>query len=414
MSLDRIVKLLLVFVPIAIITRFILPDVNPVIIFFFAALGLIPLADLIGEATEELAVHTGPSIGGLLNATLGNAAELIITIFAIREGLLDLVRASITGSILGNLLLVLGLSLLLGGLKNGLQTFDRRQAGLNATMLMLAVVALMIPSLFSAAVGPDLTTEQLALGTIDVEQTEEADEEGAEAPAAEATEVVAEEVPLEEAAPVQIQVTPEVLEAELAKERAFSESVAIVIIILYGLSVFYSFRTQRGPHVHEAADIHTARWSVRFAVGVLLAATAGTAVLSEILIGAVEPVVETLGLTEFFLGIIIIPLVGNIAEHLVAVQVAIKNKMELSLAVSLGSSLQIALFVAPALVFISLLFGQTLLLVFNPLELIALFAASIVAALIALDGESNWLEGAMLLAVYLIVGLAFFFLPAAG
>jgi Ca2+:H+ antiporter len=409
-SLDRIVKLLLVFVPVAIIADFVL-HLDPVLIFILAGLGLIPLADLIGEATEELAVHTGPRIGGLLNATLGNAAELIITIFAIREGLLDLVRASITGSILGNLLLVLGLSLLLGGLKNGIQSFDRRQAGLNATMLMLAVVALLIPSLFSAFIGPDLNPEQLALGTIQIEQSEEG-----EVPADEATAEAATQDPAEEAvveAPL-VQIAPEVLEAELARERTFSESVSIVMILLYGLSVFYSFRTQQGPHTHEPADVHTARWSVRFASGVLIAATVGTAILSEILVGAVEPVVETLGLTEFFLGIIIIPLVGNIAEHLVAVQVAIKNKMELSLAVSLGSSLQIALFVAPALVFISLLFGQTLLLVFNPLELIALFAASIVAALIALDGESNWLEGAMLLAVYLMVGLAFFFLPAAA
>ncbi len=408
MSLDRIVKLLLIFVPVAILADFVL-HLDPVLIFIFAGLGLIPLADLIGEATEELAVYTGPSVGGLLNATLGNAAELIITIFAIREGLLDLVRASITGSILGNLLLVLGLSLLLGGLKNGLQVFDRRQAGLNATMLMLAVVALMIPSLFSAAVGPDLSAEQLALGTINTEQSQEAAEE---TPSAEATEAaVTEEAPVV-VVPV-TEIDPALLEAELAQERAFSEGVAVVIIILYGLSIFYSFRTQQGPHTHDPADIHTARWSVRFAAGVLIAATVGTAVMSEILIGAVEPVVQTLGLTEFFLGIIIIPLVGNIAEHLVAVQVAIKNKMELSLAVSLGSSIQIALFVAPALVFISLLFGQTLLLVFNPLELIALFGASAIAAFIALDGESNWLEGAMLLAIYLIVALAFFFIPAA-
>jgi Ca2+:H+ antiporter len=215
-----------------------------------------------------------------------------------------------------------------------------------------------------------------------------------------------------EEAPAQ-DVTPEMLEAELARERTFSEGVAIILIILYGLSLFYSFRTQEGPHSREAADLHTARWSVRFAVGILIAATIGTAIMSEILVGAVEPVVETLGLTEFFLGIIIIPLVGNIAEHLVAVQVAIKNKMELSLAVSLGSSLQIALFVAPVLVFISLLMGKTLLLVFNPFELIALFGASVIAALIALDGESNWLEGAMLLAIYLIIALAFLSLPAA-
>jgi Ca2+:H+ antiporter len=162
----------------------------------------------------------------------------------------------------------------------------------------------------------------------------------------------------------------------------------------------------------EPAEVHTARWTLRFSIIVLILATIGTAIASETLIGAVEPVTQQLGLTEFFLGIIIIPLVGNVAEHLVAVQVALKNKMELSLSVSLGSSLQIALFVAPVLVFVSLLFGQRLLLVFNDFELIALVGSSLIAAFIALDGESNWLEGAMLLAVYLIIALAFFFLPA--
>jgi Ca2+:H+ antiporter len=219
-------------------------------------------------------------------------------------------------------------------------------------MLVLAVVALVIPSLFSAAIDPDL-----------------------------------------------------------AAERAFSESVAVVMIVLYALSLYYAFTTQSGPLARPAAP-HEARWTRTVSLVILLVATAGTAVLSELLVGAVEPVVEALGLTEFFLGIIIIPLVGNVAEHLVAVQVAIKDKMELSLAVSLGSSLQVALFVAPLLVFIILLFKQSLLLVFTPFELIALFSASLVGALVALDGESNWLEGAQLLAVYLIVGIAFFFLPA--
>lgn len=349
---------LLVFVPVALLIE--LAGGDPVLVFIFAGLGLIPLADLIGEATEELAAHTGPRLGGLLNATLGNTAELIITIFAISEGLLDLVKASITGSIIGNLLLVLGLSLLLGGLKNGLQSFGRRQANLNATMLILAVMALTIPSIFSRAIEDEL-------------------------PAAEA----------------------------LDAERLLSEGVAVVMIVLYGLSVFYSFRVkekaedpmQREPVVHET------RWSLRQSLIVLALATLGTVLMSEVLVGAVEHVTETLGLTEFFIGIIIIPLIGNVAEHLVAVQVAIKDEMELSLAISLGSSLQIALFVAPALVFISLLFGQTLLLIFNTFELIALVAASLVAAFIALDGESNWLEGAQLLAVYIIIAIAFFFLP---
>ncbi len=335
------------------VVAFILDQIgaNPLLIFVFAALGLIPLADLIGEATEELALYVGPRLGGLLNATLGNAAELIITVFAIRAGLLDLVKASITGSIIGNLLLVLGLSVVLGGLRHGIQTFDRRQAALNGTMLILAVISLLIPSLFSAAIEPNF-----------------------------------------------------------AAEKAFSESVAVVMIVIYALSLVYSLTTQRGPLVREAVA-HEARWSLPRALIVLLAATVGTAVVSEVLIGAVEHVTEALGLTEVFLGIVLIPLVGNVAEHLVAVEVAIKNDMELSLSVSLGSSLQVALFVAPLLVFISLLFDHTLLLIFSTFELIALFAAALVAALIALDGESNWLEGAQLLAVYLIVGLAFFFLP---
>lgn len=357
MTLDRLIKGLLIFVPVALVIN--AAGGSPVLIFLFACLGIIPLADLMGEATEELAVHTGPKIGGLLNATLGNAAELIITIFALREGLVDLVKASIVGSILGNLLLVLGFSLLLGGLKNGIQKFDPRTAGLNATLLILAVVALAIPSLFDVAIQDNK-----------------------------------------------------------AAELGLSEGVAVVMIVLYGLSVVYSF-THRAPdgdpHVREpASEHHTAKWSVRTSVIMLVIATLGIVFMSEVLVGAVDHVTETLGLSELFIGIIIVPLVGNIAEHLVAVQVALKNKMELSLAVSLGSSLQVALFVAPVLVFISLLLGgPTLLLVFSSFEIIALIGTVIVAAFIALDGESNWLEGAMLLAVYVMIALAFFFLPAA-
>lgn len=346
---------MLVFVLLALLGEFVL-HFDPVLIFVLAALGIIPLAHLIGHATEELALHTGPKLGGLLNATLGNAAELIITIFALREGLLDLVRASITGSIIGNLLLVLGLSLLAGGLKNGIQTFDRRTAGINATLVVLALMALAVPSIFDAA-----------------------------------------------------------MQTDLAAEVGLSEGVAIIMIVLYVLAMIYSFTggtgATREPAVEESVQPH---WSVRRSLVVLTVATIGIVFMSEVLVGAVEAVTVTLGLTEFFLGIIIIPLVGNVAEHLVAVIVAYKNKMELSLAVSLGSSLQIALFVAPVLVFISLLFGQPLLLVFNSFELVALVAASFIAAFIALDGESNWLEGAMLLAVYLILAVAFFFLPENG
>ena len=345
---------MLAFVPLALLADFAL-DADPVLVFVLAGLGIIPLADFIGEATEELSVHTGPKLGGLLNATLGNAAELIITIFALKEGLLDLVVASITGSIIGNLLLVLGLSLLLGGLKNGVQKFDRRTASMNATLLVLAVLALSIPSLFDVAIKEDL-----------------------------------------------------------AAEVGLSEGVALVLIILYGLSVLYSFRQggAESPQQHGGSDAGNHKgWSIRTSVIILTVATLGIVFMSEVLVGAVEPVTTELGLTEFFIGIIVIPLIGNVAEHLVAVEVAYKDKMELSLAVSLGSSLQIALFVAPVLVFISLFFDETLLLVFNSFELIALAVASFIAAFVALDGESNWLEGAMLLAVYLIIGMAFYYLP---
>jgi Ca2+:H+ antiporter len=349
-------NLLLVFVPIAIAAD--LLHLDPRLVFVTSALGVIPLAGLLGEATEELAAHTGPRLGGLLNATLGNAAELIITVFAIREGLLELVKASITGSILGNILLILGLSLLLGGWRHGVQSFDRDTAGQNATMMSLAIVALAIPAVFGHAMDAvdHQATEMLSLG------------------------------------------------------------VAAVMIVIYALSLVYSFFAAP-PGGSETRQLEThapagrSRWSVSFALAVLAGSTVFIAWLSEILVGAVEPVVEAVGLTEFFLGVIIIPLVGNVAEHLVGVQTAYRNKMDLSLAVSLGSSMQIALFVAPLLVFVSLVLGHPMDLVFNLFELASLGAAVGIAGLISLDGKSNWLEGAQLLAVYLIVALAFFFLP---
>jgi len=261
-TVDRIVKFLLIFVPIAIIAK--LAGAEPVPIFILSALAIVPLADIMGEATEELAIHTGPKLGGLLNATLGNAAELIITIFALREGLVDLVKASIVGSILGNLLLVLGLSLVMGGIKNGLQKFDPRTAGMNATLVILAVVALAIPSLFDVAI-----------------------------------------------------------QKNAASELGLSEGVALVMIVLYALSIVYTFTAKHPTQPsaeHDAFQApHTAKWSIRTSVIVLVVATLGIALLSEMLVSSVEPVTEQLHLTEFFIGIIIIPLVGNIAEYLVAV-----------------------------------------------------------------------------------------------
>lgn len=369
-------SVLLLALPAAVLAKY--AGWNDLVVFIFSALGIVPLAGYIGEATEALAVFTGPRLGGLLNATLGNAAELIITIMAIRGGLLDLVKASITGSILGNILLVLGTSMVLGGLRHGVQYFNRRQASNNAILLGLAIISLLIPSLVSRSVGS--------------------------------------------------QGSPRV--------EAFSLGVAAVMIILYSLGILYGFKTEKGslstsfddlgnglshpnPGSSDSARVVPVKpeakekdWPVRTALIVLALATLGVAYLSELLVGTVEPVVAGLGVSEFFLGIILIPIVGNVAEHLVAVRVAMRNHMELSVEISLASSLQIALFVAPVLVFVSLLMGNPLQLIFNEFELLALMAGVLIAALVSSDGESNWLEGAELLAVYLILGLAFFLIPS--
>jgi Ca2+:H+ antiporter len=365
----KYLRYLLIFVPLAVVAEMI--GWSPLLIFSFSCIALIPLAGLLGEATEELAIHTGPKVGGLLNATLGNAAELIITIVALNAGQLDLVKASITGSILGNLLLILGASLLLGGLKNGIQKFDRGIAGMSGTMMMLAVIGLLIPTLFELV-------HEIELGRLDVFDTSVND------PAL----------------------------------NSLSLWVAGVLIVLYILSLVFTFMTpQREEHTgtddHSAEEeAHKAKWSVPVSVGVLAVSTIAIVFLSEFLVGAVEPVVESLGVSELFLGVIIIPIVGNVAEHIVGVQVAYKNKMDLSLAISLGSSMQVALFVAPLLVFVSLLFGQELTLFFSLLEVAALALSVTIAAMASVDGESNWLEGAQLLAVYLIVALGFYFTGA--
>jgi Ca2+:H+ antiporter len=349
------IGLLLVVLPFAILAD--LLQWSPVVVFALSAIAIIPLAGFIGASTEALAAYTNPRIGGLLNATLGNAAELIITITAIRAGYLELVKASITGSILGNLLLVLGMSMLFGGLRHGTQSFNRKQASNNSVLLVLSVVILLIPSLLSHYIGnidtPDPRVELLSIG------------------------------------------------------------VATVMIILYGLGLFYSFRVVGGPEAGEEVHDKTApkRWSLKVALLILGFSTLGVVYLSEVLVGAVEPVVSMLGLSEFFIGLIFIPIIGNVAEHLVAVQMAIKNKMTLSVEIAIASSLQIALFVAPLLVFISLLIGNPLTLVFNPLELIALVAGVLIAALVSADGESNWLEGSELLAIYIILALTFFLMP---
>ncbi len=344
---------LLVLVPVAVVLE--LLHAGPLWIFFASALALIPLAAVLGKATEELAIHTGPRVGGLLNATLGNAAELIITIVALTAGLDELVKASITGSILGNILIVLGFSLLLGGIRNGVQRFNRTEAGVLATMLVLAVISIAIPTAFSGSI-------RAGSGRADV--------------------------------------------------QSLSDGVAVIMIVLYLLYLLYTFFFS--PYQQQAVghEAEKAGWSMPIALGVLAVVTAATVGMSEILVGAVEPITKSLGWTEVFLGITIIPLVGNVAEHVVGVQQAYKNNMDLSMAISLGSSLQIALFVAPVLVFVSLLVGHPMSLVFSTFEVVALIAAVVIGAVVSLDGESHWLEGAQLVAVYCIIAAAFFFLPA--
>ncbi len=359
----KYLRILLIFVPLAVVAELWLRELSwgTQAVFITSALGLIPLAGLLGEATEQIAERTGPKLGGFLNATLGNAAELIITIVALRAGEIELVKASITGSILGNLLLILGFSMLLGGLRNGEQRFDRDMAGISSTMMTLAVIGLIIPTLFYGLHGStvDLPLEHLSWG------------------------------------------------------------VAGVLLLLYVLNVVFTFTSpllddEIGTIIPgDEIPRQEHHWKPWVAVVVLVTATITTVFLSEFLVGAVEPVVESWGVSRFFLGIILIPFVGNVAEHLVAVQVAIKNKMQLSLTVSLSSSMQVALFVAPVLVFISIVMlgpAGAMDLHFLPFEVICLGLGVALATFISMDGRSHWLEGAALLAVYTIIALAFFFL----
>jgi Ca2+:H+ antiporter len=328
------------------------------LVFVVAAVAILGLAWMVGLSTERLGALTGPQVGGILNATFGNIAELIIAFFALQAGLIDVVKASITGSIIGNLLLVLGAAMLAGGLRNGLQSFSPRIAGSNAALLVLAAAGLFIPAVFAAS--------------------------GVES----------EGVRVEE-----------------------SVLVALVLMAGYALSLVWQFTNpERTLGGHEASEGHAGpSWSMRTAVAVLVVTAAVLAVLSEILVGSIEPFIEQFGLSELFVGVILIPTIGNLAEHLVAVQLAWKNRMEFSLAVSFGSSLQVALFVAPVLVLLGVVVGQPMDLVFQPLEIAAVAVAVGISALVALDGESNWLEGALLMLVYLIIAISFFELrlPAA-
>ncbi len=328
-------------------------DQSPLLVFGFACLGVLPLAGYMGEATEHLAAKTGPTVGGLLNATFGNAAELIIAIVALRAGLVDLVKASVTGSILGNLLLILGVSLVAAGVGRSEVRFNRTSAGMSSAMLALAVVGLVFPALFHA-----LHPEAAARTT----------------------------------------------------ELRMSEWVAGILIATYGLSLLFTLRTHKRLFGGEPHPMEGPVWSTGRAVLVLGLATVGVAVESEILVHATEAVTQRLGLSQVFLGLIIIPLIGNAAEHAAAVVVARKGQVDLALQIALGSSIQIALLVGPLLVFAGLLLGQDMNLVFKPFEVLAIGLATGVAAILTLDGESHWFEGVQLLAVYAMVAVAAFFI----
>ena len=376
MKLKPSLDWLLICVPIAMIMRWAIP-VSPTWLFIVACLAVIPLAGWMGRATEHLAEKVGEGIGGLLNATFGNAAELIIALIALQKGLYGVVKASITGSIIGNILLVLGLSFVAGGIKYPTQKFNRTAVRSSATTLILAAIALMLPTLFHRTAGATWTPQL---------------------------------------------------------EQKLSLAIAVVLILTYAATLAFSLVTHKQlfagggqdavetaevtegaptstAHELSAAEGHAQGWSMGKSIGVLVIATVFVALMSEFLVGSVEAARQNLGLTEVFVGVIVVAIIGNAAEHSTAVLMALRNKPDLSLSIALGSSAQIALFVAPVLVFASYVFGAPLDLEFTIPELAAvLFSVGIVSQ-IAGDGESNWLEGAQLLAVYAVLGILFFFLP---
>ena len=351
---ENILYFFLVFVPLALVLNFV--DASPVTVFVTSALAIVPLAGLMGRSTEELSEHLGEALGGLLNATFGNAAELIIAFMALRAGLHDVVKASLTGSIIGNILLVLGLAIVAGGARRESVRFNATAAAVSTTLLMLSAIGLVVPTVF----------HQLAAG---------------QAP---------------------------------AREGQLSLEIAVVLFLTYVLSLVFTLRTHK--HLYTASDgrhssHHGEPGGRAKPLAILIGSTALVAVMSELLVSTVEHAADALGMTEVFVGVILVAIIGNAAEHSTAILVALKNKMDLAMNIAVGSSLQIALFVAPVLVFSSYLFGTPMDLHFSMFEVLAVVVSTLVVRFIASDGESNWMEGVQLLAVYVILGMAFYFLP---
>lgn len=358
MKLKPSLDWLLIFVPLAILLRFWPGGMSPTALFVCSALGIIPIAGWIGRATEALAARVGEGLGGLLNATFGNAAELIIAGIALSKGLTNVVKASITGSIIGNILLVLGLSILVGGTKYKEQRFNRTAATSSVISLSLAAIGLIIPTVFHRAA--DRTPGGWS---------------------------------------------PQV-------EQKLSLGIAIVMFLTYFCMLGFSLRTHKHLYRGNGEQEETKRqWSRSKAIIILLVATAFVAVLSEFLVGTIENVRDSVGLTEVFVGVIVVAIVGNAAEHSTAVLMAMKNKMDLTIGIAIGSSLQVALFVAPALIFLSYAFGAPMDLEFTLPEVVAVVVSVFVLFQMSSDGETNWIEGIQLLSLYLILGILFFYLP---
>jgi Ca2+:H+ antiporter len=354
--------LLVPFIPVAIALE--LAHADPSIVFVTSALGVIPTAALMGRATEELAARSGPGIGGFLNVTFGNAPEIIIAFFALNEGLQEVVKASIVGSILGNILLVMGAAMLIGGRGRERQTFDRTAASATSTMLLLAAVALAMPAIFQLVSGGGLPgpREESVRFSSDLEH--------------------------------------------------LSVGVSLVLLVTYAFGLLFSLRTHKrlfNPS-HDADEHGGEPWSVKRAVTMLAIAGVAVGVMSEILVGSITEASESIGLSPFFVGIIVVAIVGNAAEHWVAIYFASRDKMDLAVNIAIGSSAQIALFAAPVLVLLSLVVGDfPLALVFNGFELGAIFLAILIATHVANDGESTWFEGLQLLSVYAVLGLTFYY-----
>ncbi len=386
---------LLVFVPVAAAMRFVPALENPTALFIVSCLAIIPLAGWMGRATEHLAEHLGEGVGGLLNATFGNAAELIIALFALSKGLEGVVKASITGSIIGNILLVLGLSFFMGGVKFTKQVFNRTAASITATALTLAAIALVTPTIFHQA---------------------------------------AQQIPVAQGG-----WTPE-------REQQLSLAIAIVLFLTYIGTLIFSLITHKQLFTGEAANAkgageaaeaqatpllperdvlsevgrertefeeHGVSWSWQKSAMILFVATAFVALVSEFLVGAVEDARASLGFTEVFVGVIVVAVIGNAAEHSSAILMAVRNKTDIAIGIAVGSSLQIALFVAPLLVFASYLFGTPMDLEFTVPEVVAVVASVIIVEQISSDGETNWIEGLQLLSVYAVLAVLFYFLPDA-